>query len=242
MNIKDLITKLILNKDLSSSELNFLFNKIINAEINENLISIILTLITRNGFTYKNILSAAKILRKKLIKVKVPKNSIDTCGTGGDGKHTLNISTAAAIVLAGLGVNVVKHGNRSITSKCGSADVLEKLGINIQDNKKNLQNKIKKHNFIFLFAPNYHLAMKNVANVRKNLPFKTIFNLLGPLINPGLVKRQIIGIFDKNLLIPYIKVLQNLGHKKAWVFHSNEGLDEKSIFNRVIYTHIPYSQ
>jgi anthranilate phosphoribosyltransferase len=230
--LKNIISKLILNKDLSNSKLNFLFNKIINAEINENLISAILTLISRNGYNYKNILVAAKILRKKLIKVKVPKNSIDTCGTGGDGKHTLNISTAAAIVLAGLGVNVVKHGNRSITSKCGSADVLERLGVNILDNKKNLEKKIKKDKFIFLFAPNYHLAMKNVAGVRKNLPFKTIFNLLGPLINPGLVKRQIIGIFDKNLLIPYINVLKSLGHKKAWVFHSNEGLDEISIFNK----------
>ena len=123
MILRNIITKLIHDKELSDSELNFLFNKIINAEIKENLISAILTLVTRNGFTYKNILSAAKILRKKLIKIKVPKNSIDTCGTGGDGKHTLNISTAAAIVLAGLGVNVVKHGNRSITSKCGSADV-----------------------------------------------------------------------------------------------------------------------
>ncbi|MSP06639.1 MAG: anthranilate phosphoribosyltransferase [Candidatus Fonsibacter sp.] len=232
MILKNLITKLILNKDLSKLELKFLFNKIINAEINDNLISAILTLITRNGFNFKSILSAAKILRKKLIKVKVPKNSIDTCGTGGDGKHTLNISTAAAIVLAGLGVNVVKHGNRSITSKCGSADVLEKLGINILDNKKNLEKKIKENNFIFLFAPNYHLAMKNLALVRKNLPFKTIFNLLGPLINPGLVKRQMIGIFDKNLLIPYINVLKSLGHKKAWVFHSNEGLDEISIFSK----------
>jgi anthranilate phosphoribosyltransferase len=230
--LKNIISKLILNKDLSNSKLNFLFNKIINAEINENLISAILTLITRNGFNYKNILVAAKILRKKLIKVKVPKNSIDTCGTGGDGKNTLNISTAAAIVLAGLGVNVVKHGNRSITSKCGSADVLERLGVNILNNKKNLEKKIKKDKFIFLFAPNYHLAMKNVAGVRKNLPFKTIFNLLGPLINPGLVKRQIIGVFDKNLLIPYINVLKSLGHKKAWVFHSNEGLDEISIFNK----------
>jgi len=230
--LKNIISKLILNKDLSNSELNFLFNKIINAEINENLISAILTLISRNGYNYKNILVAAKILRKKLIKVKVPINSIDTCGTGGDGKHTLNVSTAAAIVLAGLGVNVVKHGNRSITSKCGSADVLEKLGINILDNKKNLEKKIKKDKFIFLFAPNYHLAMKNVANVRKNLPFKTIFNLLGPLINPGLIKRQIIGIFDKKLLVPYINVLKSLGHKKAWVFHSNEGLDEISIFNK----------
>lgn len=148
MNVQNLITKLILNKDLSDSELNLLFDKIINGEINENLISAILTLITRNGFNYKNILSAAKILRKKLIKVKVPKNSIDTCGTGGDGKHTLNISTAAAIVLAGLGINVVKHGNRSITSKCGSADVLEKLGVNILDNTKNLEkNKERKFHF-----------------------------------------------------------------------------------------------
>ena len=141
MILKNLITKLICNKKLSDTELNFLFNKIINAEINEHLISAILCLITRNGFNYKNILSAAKILRKKLIKVNVPKNSIDTCGTGGDGKHTLNISTAAAIVLSGLGVNVVKHGNRSITSKCGSADVLEKLGFNIVDNKKKLEKK-----------------------------------------------------------------------------------------------------
>jgi anthranilate phosphoribosyltransferase len=230
--LKNIISKLIINKDLSNSELNFVFNKIINAKINENLISAILTLISRNGYNYKNILVASKILRKKLIKVKVPQNSIDTCGTGGDDKHTLNVSTAAAIVLAGLGINVVKHGNRSITSKCGSADVLEKLGINILDNKKNLEKKIKKDKFIFLFAPNYHLAMKNVANVRKNLPFKTIFNLLGPLINPGLIKRQIIGIFDKKLLVPYINVLKSLGHKKAWVFHSNEGLDEISIFNK----------
>jgi anthranilate phosphoribosyltransferase len=230
--LKNIISKLFLNKDLSNLELNFLFNKIINAEINDNLISAFLTLISRNGYNYKNILVAAKILRKKLIKVKVPKNSMDTCGTGGDGKHTLNVSTAAAIVLAGLGVNVVKHGNRSITSKCGSADVFEKLGINILDNKKNLEKKIKKDKFIFLFAPKYHLAMKNVTNVRKNLPFKTIFNLLGPLINPGLIKRQIIGVFDKKLLVPYINVLKSLGHKKAWVFHSNEGLDEISIFNK----------
>jgi anthranilate phosphoribosyltransferase len=158
MNIKNLITKLILNKDLSDSELNLLFNKIINAEINENLISAILTLITRNGFNYKTILSAAKILRKKLIRVKVPKNSMDTCGTGGDGKNTLNISTAAAIVLAGLGVNVVKHGNRSVTSKCGSADVLEKLGINILENKKNLENKINKDNFHFFICPKLSLS------------------------------------------------------------------------------------
>jgi len=152
MILKNLITKLICDKKLSDTELNFLFNKIINAEINEHLISAILCLITRNGFNYKNILSAAKILRKKLIKVNVPKNSIDTCGTGGDGKHTLNISTAAAIVLSGLGVNVVKHGNRSITSKCGSADVLEKLGFNIVDNKKKLEKKNKKRKIYFFIC------------------------------------------------------------------------------------------
>ena len=232
MILNKIIAKLIINKKITDSELNFLFTKIINAEINEHLVSSILTLITRNGFNYNNVLSAAKILRKKLTKIKVPKNSIDTCGTGGDGKQTLNISTATAITLAGLGVSVVKHGNRSITSQCGSADVLEKLGINITDNKKNLEKKIIKNKFIFLFAPNYHSAMKNVAAIRKNLPFKTIFNLLGPLINPGLVKRQIIGIFDKSLLVDYIKVLKALGHKKAWVFHSLDGLDEISIFNK----------
>jgi anthranilate phosphoribosyltransferase len=127
---------------------------------------------------------------------------------------------------------VVKHGNRSITSKCGSADVLEQIGINIHNSKKELEKIILKKNFIFLFAPNYHQAMKNVSNIRKNLPFKTIFNLLGPLINPGLIKRQIIGIFDESLLLAYIKVLKKLGHKKAWVFHSKDGLDEISIFNK----------
>ena len=228
MILNKIITKLIINEKVSDSELNFLFTIIIN----EHLISSILTLITRNGFNYNNILCSAKILRKKLIKVKVPVNSIDTCGTGGDGKQTLNISTATAIVLAGLGINVVKHGNRSVTSKCGSADVLERLGVNITDNKKNLEKNIIKNKFIFLFAQNYHIAMKNVAVIRKNLPFKTIFNLLGPLINPGLVKRQIIGIFDKNLLFDYIKVLKKLGHKKAWVFHSTDGLDEISIFKK----------
>jgi len=232
MIIDSIIRKLISNKKISESELNFLFKKIINAEINEHLISSILTLITRNGFNYNNILASAKILRKKITKVKVPANSIDTCGTGGDGKQTLNISTATAIVLADMGINVVKHGNRSITSKCGSADVLERLGVNITDSKKNLEKNIIKKKFIFLYAPNYHSAMKNVATIRKNLPFKTIFNLLGPLINPGFVKRQIIGIFDKNLLSDYIKVLKSLGHKKAWVFHSADGLDEISIFSK----------
>jgi len=232
MSIKKIIHKLLEKKNMTNIELDFIFNKIINGSFNSSIISEILTLININGLNYSSIFSITKILRKKMIKIKVPKNSLDTCGTGGDGKLSLNISTAVAILLASMKINVAKHGNKSITSKCGSADVLEQLGLNINEKKNILEKKIIKNNFIFLFAPNFHASMKNVALIRKKLAFKTIFNIIGPLLNPGSLKRQIIGLSDKTLLVPYITVLKKLKYKKAWVYCSEDGFDEISIFNK----------
>jgi len=149
-----------------------------------------------------------------------------------ENKHTLNISTASALVLASMGLKVAKHGNKSLTSKCGSADVLEKLGISINQNPEEVKKSIEQKNFGFMFAPNYHAAMKNVANARKKIKTRTIFNLLGPLANPALVKRQCIGVFSNEILDKYSDVLKNLHIIKAWVFHSEDGLDEISIFSK----------
>ena len=157
---------------------------------------------------------------------------IDTCGTGGDGKNTVNISTASALVLASMGHKVAKHGNRSVSSKSGSADVLEVLDIDINLNSKAVEDAINNKNFAFMFAPNFHSAMKNVANVRKEIKKRTIFNLLGPLCNPANVNRQCIGVFSLDVLEKYIQVLKNLNTVRAWVFHSYDGLDEISIFNK----------
>ena len=140
----------------------------------------------------------------------------------------MNISTASALLLASYGVKVAKHGNKAVSSKCGSADVLEKLKININLEPNQIEKSINKTNFGFMFAPNYHLAMKYVGPIRKKIGKRTIFNLIGPLSNPAKVKRQVIGVFNKNLLIPFAKALQNLNIEHAWIVNSKDGLDEIS--------------
>ena len=155
-------------------------------------------------------------------------DAIDTCGTGGDGKNTLNISTAAALLLSSFGVKVAKHGNKSVSSKCGSADVLEKLNININLEPNQVEMNLNKNNFGFMFAPNYHKAMKYVAPVRKQIGKRTIFNLIGPLSSPAKVKRQVVGVFDKKLLKIFAEALKNLNLKKAMIVNSQDGLDEIS--------------
>ena len=158
----------------------------------------------------------------------MPDNTIDTCGTGGDGKNTLNISTAAALLLSSFGVKVAKHGNKSVSSKCGSADVLEKMNININLGPKEVENSIKNKNFGFMFAPGYHSAMKYVGPVRKKIGKRTIFNLIGPLSSPAGVKRQVVGVFDNKLLKIFAEALKNLNLKKAIIVNSQDGLDEIS--------------
>ena len=232
MNIDKIIKKVSNKVSLDTAESENLFKNIMEGNISDNELKIILINLSNKGETVEEITGGAKVLRDKCIKVDIGGDVIDTCGTGGDGKNTINISTAVALVLASLGHKVAKHGNKSVSSKSGSADVLEELGININLNSNDVIKSIEKNNFAFMFAPNYHITMKNVANVRKDLKSRTIFNLLGPLCNPANVNRQCIGVFSTYILEKYVKVLKNLNLKKAWVYHSFDGLDEISIFNK----------
>ena len=232
MKVDELIKKLENKENLSVDQTKFLFDKIMNKEIDNKEISKILTELANKGENSDEIVGGVTVLREKSLKVKISSEALDMCGTGGDGKHTLNISTAASIVLASMGIKIAKHGNKGLTSKCGSADVLDKLGININNNPAEVARSIENKNFGFMFAPIYHQAMKNVADVRKELKIRTIFNLLGPLSNPAAVDHQCIGVFSKNILQIYAETLIKLKVKSAWVYHSHDGLDEISIFDK----------
>jgi anthranilate phosphoribosyltransferase len=232
MNIEQLSEKLLNKENLSIEETQDLFRTIMDGKIDDIKISEILTRLADKGEVSDEITGGANILREKSLKVILDIEALDMCGTGGDGKNTLNISTTSSIVLSSMGIAVAKHGNKALTSKSGSADVLEKLNINILQNPKEVKNSIEEKGFGFMFAPNYHLTMKNVANARKQLGRRTIFNLLGPLCNPANACYQCIGIYSKNLLEIYAESLMKLGVKKAWVFHSYDGLDEISIFDK----------
>lgn len=232
MNFENLSKKLLNKKNLTIQETQYLFTIIMDGKIDDIKISEILNRLADKGEVSDEITGGTNVLREKSLKVNLNTEALDMCGTGGDGKHTLNISTASSIVLSGLGINIAKHGNKALTSKSGSADVLEKLNINIFTSPHEVKKNIEEKGFGFMFAPNYHLAMKNVANVRKQMGRRTIFNLLGPLCNPASVRYQCIGIYSKELLEIYAESLMKLGIKKAWVFHSNDGLDEISIFDK----------
>ncbi len=232
MKIEKIIRKTLDQISLTVDETEILFREIMDGKILDEVLKKILLNLSNKGESIEEITGGAKVLREKATKVSVTGNLIDTCGTGGDEKNTVNISTASALVLASMGHKVAKHGNRSISSKSGSADVLEILDIDINLNSKEVEDSINNKNFAFMFAPNFHSAMKNVANARKELKKRTIFNLLGPLCNPASVRRQCIGVFSLDVLEKYIQVLKNLNTIRAWVFHSYDGLDEISIFNK----------
>jgi len=232
MKIEQIIRKTLDQISLTVDETEILFREIMDGKILDEVLKKILLNLSNKGESIEEITGGAKVLREKATKVSVTGNLIDTCGTGGDEKNTVNISTASALVLASMGHKVAKHGNRSISSKSGSADVLEILDIDINLNSKEVEDSINNKNFAFMFAPNFHSAMKNVANARKELKKRTIFNLLGPLCNPASVRRQCIGVFSLDVLEKYIQVLKNLNTIRAWVFHSYDGLDEISIFNK----------
>ena len=198
--------------------------------MNEDLIYKFLTNLSAKGETAEEIAGGVYVLRKKALKVNASKDIIDTCGTGGDGKNTLNISTASSLLLASMGIKVAKHGNKALSSKCGSADVLERLKININLQPDGVAKSIEKNNFGFMFAPNYHLTMKYVAPIRKKIGSRTIFNLLGPLSSPANVKRQVVGVFAKKWLLPFANALKSLQSDHAWIVHSEDGMDEISPF------------
>jgi anthranilate phosphoribosyltransferase len=178
------------------------------------------------------IAAGARALRSRMVRITAPEDAIDVCGTGGDGAHTLNISTAVAFVVAGCGVPVAKHGNRAMSSKSGAADVLEALGVKLTNDIPTLERALREANVAFLFAQNHHPAMRHVALARREIGKRTIFNLLGPLSNPAGVKRQLVGVFSTDFLEPVASALRELGCEKAWAVHGAGGLDELSAQHR----------
>jgi anthranilate phosphoribosyltransferase len=228
--IETLIDAIANNKNLNFEESKLIFLEIMNGKMNEDLIYNFLINLSKKGETADEIAGGVYVLREKALKVKTYNNIVDTCGTGGDGKNTLNISTASSLLLASIGIKVAKHGNKALSSKCGSADVLEKLNVNINLKPEEISKSIETNNFGFMFAPNYHSAMKYVGPTRRKIGKRTIFNLIGPLSSPANVKRQVIGVYSKKWLLPFALVLKNLSSEHAWIVHSDDGMDEISPF------------
>jgi len=191
-------------------------------------VATLLTGLRMKGETVAEIAGAALALRARMETVAVPAGTIDVCGTGGDGSGMLNVSTAVALVVAACGVPVAKHGNKSVSSRSGSADVLHALGVNIQAGREQAEASLAEAGICFLFAPHYHKAMRHVAPVRTELGLRTIFNLLGPLINPAQPSRQLMGVYDRSLLAPMAQVLRELGGEQAWIVHG-DGADELTL-------------
>jgi anthranilate phosphoribosyltransferase len=226
----DLIKKLESKIDLSFEESKSLFSSIMEGKYDEDSIVSILNNLLEKGETKDELAGGIFVMRSKATLVKVPIGTIDTCGTGGDGQNSLNISTAAAIVLASMDIKVAKHGNKAVSSNCGSADVLEALKININLKPQEAEKSIEKVNFAFMFAPNYHQAMKYVANARKKMAKKTIFNLIGPLSSPAQVKKQVVGVFNEKWMKPFAEALKENNVENAFIVHSEDGMDEISPF------------
>jgi len=225
--MKQYIDKIKEKKNLSFDESKVAFEILMEGKATDQEIFDFLTLLSNKGETSDEIAGGVYVLRNKSKRVNV-ENCIDTCGTGGDGMNTLNISTASALLLASMGIKVAKHGNKAVSSKCGSGDVLESLKIKINMEPNDIEDQINKNNFGFMFAPNYHSAMRFVGPTRKKIGKRTIFNMIGPLSNPALVKKQVVGVFDKKLLKIFANALKNLDIKFAWIVNSEDGLDEIS--------------
>ena len=225
--MENILLKLNKKENLSFKDSAAIFEEIMTGKINEEDLFKFLTLLSLKGETAEEIAGGVNVLRNKAKRVNVH-NCVDTCGTGGDGKNTLNISTASALLLASMGIKVAKHGNKAVSSKCGSGDVLEALNVKINLEPKDVESQINKNNFGFMFAPNYHSAMKYVGPTRKKIGKRTIFNMIGPLSSPALVERQVVGVYKKKLLKTFANGLKNLNIKFAWIVNSEDGLDEIS--------------
>jgi anthranilate phosphoribosyltransferase len=228
-HFKTLVAKAASGSPLSRGEAGEAFDIIMDGAAPEVQVAAFLTALHMRGETVDEIAAAASALRARALTVDAPADAIDTCGTGGDGLGTLNISTAAALVTAACGVKIAKHGNRAQSSKSGSADVLAALGVKIDLTPQQVSRCIEEAGLGFLFAPAHHSAMKHVGPVRQQLGFRTVFNLLGPLCNPARVKRQLIGVFADKWIEPLARVLHTLGTERAWVVHGSDGLDELTV-------------
>ncbi len=228
--IQKFLQKLIEKKSLSAEELQSCFLQMISGQANPSVVAAFLVALRMKGENAEELVAAATAMRQAAIPFKSSiQNLVDSCGTGGDHSHTFNISTAAALVAAAGGAKLAKHGNRSVSSQTGSADVLEALGIRVEISPELAEKCLQQTGFTFLYAPLYHPAMKNVAPIRKELGIRTIFNLVGPLANPAQVKRQLMGVWDENYIDLMGEVLLKLGCQKALVVRSQDGLDEISL-------------
>lgn len=230
MNIREAIEKLVNRVNLSEAETIDVMNQIMTGEATPLQVASFLTALRVKGETVEEITGAARVMREKAHRVNVgSKTVLDTCGTGGDQKGTFNISTASAFVVAGAGVNVAKHGNRSVSSQSGSADVLGALGVKIDAPKERVEACIDKVGIGFLFAPLLHEAMKYAVQPRRDIGIRTVFNLLGPLTNPAIASHQLLGLYSGELVGVVAHVLKNLGSVRAMAVHGLEGLDEISL-------------
>lgn len=226
MSLAKFIHKLRDGENLSEAEARAVFDEIFSGQMPEERIAAFLLALRRKGEAVSEILGAVKSMRAKAQTIAAPPNAIDIVGTGGDAKGTLNISTAAALVVAACGLPVAKHGNRAATSLSGSSDVLAALGLNLEPPFEILEQCLSEANLCFLFAPRHHPAMRHVAEVRKKLGVRTIFNLLGPLTNPANVSYHLIGVFAAEWLSPMAEVLRELSSQAAWITHGRDGMDE----------------
>jgi anthranilate phosphoribosyltransferase len=231
MNIQEAIKKVISREDLTEDEMHSVMNDIMTGNATDAQIGGFLVGLSMKGETIDEIVAAAKVMRSLATGVKIskPKHLVDTCGTGGDSSGLFNVSTASAFVVASAGGQVAKHGNRSISSKSGSADVLETAGVNLDMSPETISNCVEKIGVGFMFAPAHHSAMKYAIGPRRELAVRTIFNVLGPLTNPAGAPSQVMGVYHKDLVEPIAYALKNLGSSHVMVVHSNDGLDEISI-------------
>lgn len=227
--IQQAIKQVINKKSLSLPETQTVMDEIMQGQATSAQIASFLTAMNMKGETIDEITACAMSMRQHGIKLEHQRDVMEIVGTGGDGANTFNISTTSAIVVAAAGVPVAKHGNRSVSSKCGSADVLEELGVRIDIPAEKSQQLLKEIDICFMFAQKYHASMKYAAPVRKELGVRTIFNILGPLSNPASANMQLLGAYDENLVEPMARVLHNLGIKRAMVVHGHDGVDEASM-------------
>ena len=227
--IKEAINLLVNNISLTEPEMALCMSDIMEGKATDSQIGAVLTALRIKGETVEEITGAARMMRKMATTIKAPEGVLDTCGTGGDMSHTFNISTTTAFVVAGAGTPVAKHGNRSVSSQSGSADVLEALGVKIDLQPDRVEKCLFETGFGFLFAPLFHPAMKYAIGPRRDMGIRTIFNILGPITNPAGAKRQILGVFAGKLTDTLAQVLGNLGAVDAIVVHGEDGLDEVSL-------------
>lgn len=229
-NFRDYLSTMIAGDNLNQSEMYQMMNTILSGEVTDAQIGAFMAALSAKGETFAELAGAAQAMRKKALRIQATASTVvDTCGTGGDGTHSFNISTTTAFVVAGCGVTVAKHGNRSVSSKCGSADLLENLGVRLETEPEIVEEAINAIGIGFLFAPLYHSAMRHAAGPRREIGLRSIFNMLGPLTNPAGANCQLLGVYAPELTEMFADALKLLGSKRAIVVHGHDGLDEISV-------------